>query len=428
MKPMCLKVVSNSADAAESAISHFLPGLDVRLFRYREGTVLLAPHLLRALQLQYGPAGALAILESAGLVDGKPVRWREVIGWAQVNIETWAPHEVFEPMLAHSARGLDWHLALCNVYRAWISVGGSDSIDWKSVRVGQIDTGYTEHPVFGFPKAPWTDVAGARTFIPDPPPGGGLDTLSGPSGGHGTTSASICCGFDPAAGYFGVAPRVPLVPARISDCVILDERADEFEAAARYLVDDARVSVINVSMGTFLKFTPPPPIARALDHCYERGVILVAAAGNVPAPEWPAYPAALPRAIAVAGVTRAAIPWYMSSYGPGVDFSAPADSVRRAATRTGPGFGYTDVGDGTTFATAMTSGAAALWLLKHSAMITQRFTEPWQRIEAFRLMARRSAWVPPWWLADQGFGAGILDVGGLMDPRRLPSAAELVRR
>jgi hypothetical protein len=163
--------------------------------------------------------------------------------------------------------------------------------------------------VFGFPDAPWVDVDGARTFLADPPPGGGLDTLTGPSGGHGTTSASLCCGRDAAVNYFGVAPRVPLVPARINDCVIIDQRADEFEAATRYLVDDARVSVINVSMGTFLKFSPPRPIRRAVQHCYEQGVIMVGAAGNVPAPNWPAFPAALPEAIAVAGVTRNATPW-----------------------------------------------------------------------------------------------------------------------
>jgi hypothetical protein len=428
MKPIRLRMPASSLDDAEAALGRYLPGLDVQLFAYRDGTVLLPPHLLRALQIAYGKRGALAILETAGLVEGVPVRWREVIEWGQVHAEVWARRKGTQPSFEPAASGLDWHLTMCGVDKAWKIVGGRDHIDWGNVRVGQIDTGYTEHPVFGFPNAPWIDVAGARTFIPDPPPGNGSDTLSGASGGHGTTSGSLLSGIDSTESYFGVAPRVPLVPARINDCVIIDQRAHEFEAATRYLVDDAKVSVINVSMGTFLKVSAPRPIRRALDYCYERGVILFGAAGNVPAPNWPAYPAALQRAIAVAGVTRQAMPWSGSSYGLWVDFSAPAKHVRRAATKTGPVYSYTDDGGGTTFAAAIASGAAALWLVAHAAIVRQRYPEPWQRIEAFRHMARSTACVPPGWRPDEGFGAGILNLGLLMVGALLPEAAELVRR
>jgi hypothetical protein len=76
----------------------------------------------------------------------------------------------------------------------------------------------------------------------------------------------------------------------------------------------------------------------------------------------------------------------------------------------------------------MTSGAAALWLAAHDSSIQQRYPFPWQRVEAFRRMARQTAWVPAGWLADQGFGAGILKVDLLMDAARLPEATELSRR
>lgn len=273
MKPVCFRVPRTRLDKAELALARYLPGLDVGLLEYRLGTALLPPHLLRALQIQYGRNGALAILERAGLADGEPVTWRELIEWSRVNANVWEQREASELSLTPSTGGLDWHLTMCGVERAWEAVGGPGRIAWRSVRVGQIDTGYTKHPVFGFPDAPWIDVGSARTFITDPPPGNGADTLSGASGGHGTTSASLCTGFEMTEHYIGVAPRVPMVPARINDCVIIDQRAEEFEAAVHYLVDDAKVSVINVSMGTFLKFVPPLPIRRALDHSYEQGVI-----------------------------------------------------------------------------------------------------------------------------------------------------------
>jgi hypothetical protein len=428
MKPFRFRTLTRSLDGAEATLARYLPGLDTQLFEYRPGTALLPPHLLWALEGEYGRRGTFAILESAGLVDGEPVTWREVVEWARVHAKVWEQREAPEPSVGLATGDLDWHLDMCAVDKAWKAVGGPGRIEWGGVRVGQIDTGYTKHPVFGFPDAPWIDVVGARTFAPDLPPGSGTDPLSGASGGHGTTSASLCGGFDINEPYIGVAPRVPLVPARINDCVIIDQRADEFESAVRYLVDDAKVSVINVSMGTFLTFVPPTPVRRALDHSYDRGVILIGAAGNVPAPNWPAFPAALPRAIAVAGVTREAVPWSGSSYGSWVDLSAPAKQVRRAATTEGPRYGYTAGGGGTTFAAAMTSGAAALWLVAHAALIRHRFTNPWQRIEAFRHLARRSACVPPKWLPDQGFGAGILNVGGLMDSAQLPEAHELVFR
>lgn len=427
MRPIRFRIDGPGCAAAEAVLARYLPGLDVQLFAYRPGTALLPPHLQRALDLSYGKGGALAVLALAGLVDGTPVEWAQVIRWATAQGRTW--EQGGEPAAAALAdSGIDWHLRMCNVETAWNALGGRDHIDWAGVRVGHVDTGHTLHPVFGFPGASWIDLERTRTFVADPPPADGTDTLTGASGGHGTTSASICCGADGGAAYHGVAPRVPLVPVRISDCVVIDQRANEFESAVRYLVDEAGAVVINVSMGTFLKARAPTSIRRAVDHCYQRGVILVGAAGNVPTPDWPAFPAALPRAISVAGVTQDAVPWCGSSYGADVDFSAPARRVRRAMATRGSAYGYQAGGGGTTFAAAMTSGAAALWLVKHAADLHRNYPLPWQRIEAFRRMARSTASVPPRWVPDRGFGAGILDVARLMDPSLLPQASALAYR
>jgi hypothetical protein len=117
-----------------------------------------------------------------------------------------------------------------------------------------------------------------------------------------------------------------------------------------------------------------------------------------------------------------------------VDFSAPARRVRRALVQKdakapqGLAYGYTASLGGTTFATAMASGIAALWLLKHRADIEARYQHSWRRVEAFRSMARNTTIVPPGWDGAAGFGPGVLNAAALMDRQRLPEARSLDKR
>ena len=46
--------------------------------------------------------------------------------------------------------GHDWHIARTRLHQAWAQVGGPGQIDWEGIQVGQIDTGYTEHPCLGW--------------------------------------------------------------------------------------------------------------------------------------------------------------------------------------------------------------------------------------------------------------------------------------
>ncbi len=426
MTMTCLRATCESLAHTEAALASQLDHrLDVQLMPYALGSVLLPPHVLRALEDRFGTDKARSVLVAAGLRDAKPESVATAIAWLLNHAEEWQSQVGYSLATDDDAGAKTWHLDLCKVREAWASLGGPYGFDWGGIAVGQIDTGYTEHPALGFPDVPSIDRARARTFVTGTPPGDGRDPLTGGSGGHGTSSGSLITAFDLSTPCLGVAPRVPVIPVRINDCIVIDQHADEFEAAVRYLVDEVRVGVINISMGTFSRFTAPPAIRRAVDHAYDRGVILVGAAGNVPVPDWPAFPARLARCIAVAGVTRQCRRWALSSYGSWVDFSGPAKNVWRAATHGPEDFGFTAAWGGTTFAAAMTSGAAALWLLAHAAEIAARYTEPWQRVEAFRLMARRTALTPAGWDHLAGLGAGVLDVTGLMDPGQLPAVGDL---
>lgn len=366
---------------------------------------------------------------------------------ALTRVQTRSPIELPERQTRaiRQVDGFDWHLARCKVPAAWALVGGPEQIAW-SVRIGQIDTGYTAHPALGFGLGdPWLQVEDSRTFVPEPDTGllalpniesgDGIDTLNGFSAGHGTRIASTICGCDRSAtggAFFGVAPKAPLVMVRICDGVIVSDRQREMAQALRYLVTEAKVNVINVGLG----FLPPGAtvgeLKDALSEAYDAGVIIVCAAGNQV--DSVVVPARLNRTIALAGVTAADVPWSGSSFGPPVEISAPAKDLRRADVKRGsakPKFNYGNGGDGTSYATAMTAGTAALWLQHRAADNAATYDEPWQRVAAFRKIARATARVPA--MAINGnllwqpgsFGTGILDVEAIVRAN-LPATATLI--
>jgi len=149
----------------ERSLRRYLPGLDVRLERFSGTQAIVPSHLLRALQLDYREASSL--LRGFGVERLDPVSDADVLALLRTrDVRTLERRPA--PAIAPQ-RGVDWHLALCNVDRAWALIGGPDAIDWTGVSVGQIDTGYTRHPAYGFPQAPWVQTALARTFWSPPP-------------------------------------------------------------------------------------------------------------------------------------------------------------------------------------------------------------------------------------------------------------------
>lgn len=438
-----LEIGSGTPQDVEQALRAKLPPqLDVRLLPLTGQTALLRGHLADAFRVA-NPGLDLAEFLSGLDTRARPIDAEQTLA----RLGARSPIELPAREIRRAARidGLDWHLDTCNVTAAWDRLGGPDDIDW-SVRVGQIDTGYTEHPALGFGSAqPWLQVADSETFVPDQTfrenwleaePGRGIDPLTGFYGGHGTRISSTICGYDPGAAggaFYGVAPRVPLVMVRIADSVIVPDRQAEMAQALRYLSGIAQVGAINISLG----FLPPGltdrDLKRALSEAYEAGTIVVCAAGNEVDPV--VVPARLNRTIAVAGVTRAEVPWSGSSYGPQVDFSAPAADLRRGNVKRGirgNKYIYGPGGDGTSYAAAMTTGVAALWLQHRRSDLAREYPEPWQRVAAFRLLARSSTRVPgvtvnsePLWQPGS-FGSGILDADKLLDSP-LPAAASLVR-
>jgi subtilisin family serine protease len=158
--------------------------------------------------------------------------------------------------------------------------------------------------------------------------------------GHGTMVAGL---------IHLVAPTAPIMPlkafnadgsARLSDIV-----------AAIYYAVDHGAKVINMSFSTL---TPSPTLTDAVQYAASKNVICVASAGNDGIPEV-VYPAAYPGVIGVASTNAVDQRSLFSNYGPGsFSLAAPGEAL----ITTYPGNNYAGVW-GTSFSTALTSGAVA---------------------------------------------------------------------
>lgn len=346
---------------------------------------------------------------------------------------------------------MDWQNIAADLPAAWAQLGEKGPGAYANIRVGHIDTGYTEHPVLGWTTADGTWLLPAlgknywkerletpgvgeepmRWLNEAPEFDGPRDNLTGPFGGHGTRTLSLLAGLyapadeDLAYPFFGAAPGAPVVPFRITDAVVIDHVSDLLAKAIRAAVAQS-AQVISISLGAV---RADRKVARAINEAYERGVIICAAAGNVI--PWVIYPGRFSRVITVGGATTAdgeiLHPWRGASRGSDVDISGPADVIRRGTTVLENGlqrFVITNKGDGTSFATAMCAGIAALWLAKRGTELEQAYgSERWARVAAFKLLLQSTARKIPGW-DTANYGPGVYQAGELLRAE-LPALADL---
>lgn len=173
--------------------------------------------------------------------------------------------------------------------------------------------------------------------------------------GHGTHVAGTIGGKGlqaPDGTYvFGVAPMATLIPIKVLDRDgggALSDVVRGINWAAASGVD-----VISMSLGA-------PKGSKTLQHAietaYQRGVTIVAAAGNAgPASNSVGYPGAYPQALAIAASNDKNEIADFSSRGPQVAFTAPGEDI----LSTWPGGGYR-VLSGTSMAAPHVSGLAAI--------------------------------------------------------------------
>jgi thermitase len=175
--------------------------------------------------------------------------------------------------------------------------------------------------------------------------------------GHGTFVASIAAAeADNGVGIAGVARNAMIMPIKV---VGADGKGSCLHTAEGiYYAVDRGVQVLNISLGTK---KPSFILERACQYAYEKGAVIVAAAGNYWSDVF--YPAAYDAYCIAVGATDADDKWiYLSNPGPSVDVAAPGKDV------VGADFSPYDPGSlnsymwrtGTSYAAPYVSGAAAL--------------------------------------------------------------------
>lgn len=201
----------------------------------------------------------------------------------------------------------NWHINEIKADRAWklMTDPATGEIDYGDIRIAHIDTGYTEHPVFGGEPSnlivdQGTNFIEMDQLFPSDP----MNYRGFP--GHGTRIGSVMYGNLPGE-MRGVAPECPVVPYRATNTVILSRLVNKHTRAIgkaiKHAVDDTGCSVISMSLGTpGIPFgAPAKNMGLAVDHAYDSGVITVAASGNN-ATDHVTYPAKYFRTICAAGI------------------------------------------------------------------------------------------------------------------------------
>lgn len=292
-----------------------------------------------------------------------------------------------------------WALDTARVTQAWAMSPGKG----KGIIVAQPDTGVTNHVEFADTTFDFTkslNLVDGGTQPTDPL----SSAMSNP--GHGTGTGSVVASGE-GGKVKGSAPKATLVPIRC----INDVKIFNGAPVAKAIDHAVRVGahVISMSLGGFPSFALRQAIKRAI----ARDVILLAAAGNcVGLVVWPA---AYPEMIAVAGTNKADKKWKGSSQGAAVDFSAPAENVWKAVA-TDPAQPKTKIegGQGTSFATALSAGVAALWLGHHGrAKVVAEARVRGVSVQAlFRAAVQQTARRPANF--PSGLGAGVIDAEALL--------------
>ncbi|MDB6183026.1 S8 family peptidase [Paracoccus fistulariae] len=241
----------------------------------------------------------------------------------------------------------------------------------------------------------------------------------GKNAGHGTLVCSVLAsrgdidsGFNMTAPgkITGVAPAADVLPIRAFRSVMNLSQRTIPRAISHATRHDARV--ITMAMGAPYRISATE---KAMRQAVDEGVLLVCAAGNCwPWTVFPAAYAPLNLCSAAGAVRQDKSAWPNSSRGPETTISAPGENVWGA---TKPAASSPDdavkPAQGTTLATAMTSGAAILWstaigsrddlknLAKKNGMTGQQL---------FNRILQQTAERPANWPPNYGLGAGILRI------------------
>ena len=262
-------------------------------------------------------------------------------------------------------------------------VEGTPQGDGTGVVVAILDSGIEAHAQFDDVYIVNIDLVG-----------GGV---AGPGAAHGTSVASIIAGKE------GIAPNAELLVVRVLD----DEGEGNSYNVAEGIVQavDLGVKVINLSLGVYQDSLL---LRQAVNYASERGVLMVAAAGNDSFDRIP-YPAAYDQVLSVTAVDAKGSYALFPNQSEEIDFAAPGVGILTANEDAG-----TTLFSGTSAAAPFVSGTLASLMSGEEAM---------SGTEAVKLLQRYldDAGAPG---TDPVYGAGVLDWDRLRE-RAIPGILDV---
>jgi serine protease len=297
------------------------------------------------------PAGLVKLRLAPGdRVESAIGRWnrRPDVAYATVNLKAHAFGAFDDSLIVKDDANWDWNLDRVHAFEAWEVQTGD-----PRVILAIIDSGvaHEDRAIPEYEKANlWPGVTTYRRSpeLPGPfVPGWDFihdDPYADDDYGHGTQVATIAAGAaNNLAGSAGIAFGVTIMPIKVLDFQG-DSDISYFVQGIRFAADHG-ANVANMSFGFpplsfFRDFLQVPanvladmfrPLREAVNYAQNRGVILVAAAGNFDANEV-SLPADYPGVISVGATRPDDLRSSYSSYGKGLDFVAPGGDFTSIVT------------------------------------------------------------------------------------------------
>ena len=316
-----------------------------------------------------------------------------------------------------------WHHAQIGTPEAWTHTTGS------GVVVAVIDTGFSDHAEL----RNVTTTTGEVNLVE-----GGTDARDRFSTGlmrnpgHGTLVMSVVASRGTAndagqtgqpGAITGTAPGAKIMPIRAIRSVVDFSQRRIGPAIDHAVAHGADVIAMALGGPTRVSSTEA-----ALRRAANAGVVVVCAAGNCwPSVVFPAAYAPLGICTAVAALQPDKRPWRKTGRGGQVSFAAFGEQVWGAAkNRADDPITGVRASQGTTLATSMTAGTAALWVARHGgrAALKQIADTRGTTVQAMWIKCATATMTPPAiWNGARDLGAGVLNAADTLNAA-LPAANE----
>lgn len=222
--------------------------------------------------------------------------------------------------------------------------------DGKSIKIAVLDTGIASHPDLA--------IKGGASFV---------DSIDfSDDNGHGTHVAGSIAALNNEFGILGVAPE-----AEIYSLKVLDRSGSGSYSNVIHAIEWAVDNQINIISMSFGGNAQSQAFHEAIKYANEKGILLIAAAGNAGfGTETETYPALYPEVISVGAIDSNYTRAPFSSTGNELDLMAPGVNI--LSTTMDGNYGFLS---GTSMATPHVTGAAASYWSSNPSLSNEEVKE-----------------------------------------------------